>query len=1200
MQNKFSKLALSTMPRICAMAIVASLTLSGCNGTTSEIPDTGPDPDLPSTIVKAGDNEAVIYLLNEEATKSSALKKSAIAQSLHVWNNDECSALDKDKITGFDQWDIGVDASGQDTTGVYWILPLTSQEAEDCINFIIRDGAGGQSTDMKLEFSKITDRQGFVPKDYSTILDNPSDETPISLNGASAHWVDATTLLWDNAKSADKVEIYHSKLVDITFDEARKTITGGTSIILDTGTASEVVKAKFPHLKDYAAFAVPTTTDAKDVLKGQLIAVARDATGEITALTKIQIPGVLDDLYTGSDEEGANADKEKLGAIIDGGQATFSVWAPTAQKVELILSSDASTIESGYPQTMSDADGDGVYKLTPETDVVGKYYRYRVTVYHPTTGNLETFDVTDPYSLSLSKNSKFSQVVDMDDTSLKPSGWDDYQFDAQAKATDAIIYESHIRDFSNSDTTGSAENNGKYLAFTESDRASLKHLQTLKDAGLTYFHLMPTFDIATVNEDPEKRVNLNDTVAKLCELNASAALCNSADKNVTLLSLLESYNPESSDAQALMNDMRALDSFNWGYDPYHYTVPEGSYASDAEGTVRIEEFRQMVKALHDMGLKVVMDVVYNHTNASGNNEKSVLDKVVPGYYHRLNADSGAVEQSTCCDNTASENTMMEKLMVDSLVTWTRDYKIDSFRFDLMGHHMKSNIEKSLIAVQAVNPSSYFYGEGWNYGEVENGKRGENAIQWNMAGTGVGTFSDRLRDAVRGGGPFDSQESLRENKGFANAGADFSDSEKATNLNILTDLVRLGMAGNLKDFMIIDAKDALKRGQDVDYNGQKAGYAEQPQETINYVSKHDNQTLWDNNQYKIAAGTNSADRVRMQNIALSTVLLGQGIPFLHMGSDLLRSKSMQRDSYDSGDWYNRVNFDLESGELNNNWNVGLPRADKDGDNYTVIGEILNDSEAQPSAEQINLAASQFQELLKIRTTSPLFNLETAADVMARVDFQNTGTEQVSGVIVMSIDDGTGLTDLDPNFDAAVVIINATTETQMMPVSNASGFALHDVQLTSADGVVRTASFDEGTFTVPALTTAVFVKAQGEAQGIGLAIVEKDVTKIPTYGETAIFVKGDFNGWADINETSFANSIYSIEVAVTAGVQGFKFADASWSPGTNFGFSDIVVGESSVALFDKDSNIGFTAEEGTYIFTLDGSMDSTNPTVTVAIK
>lgn len=1200
MKNKFSKLVLYTMPRICAMAIVTSLALSGCDDSSSDTPVV---IDLSSSIVKAGDNEVVIYLLNEIATKSASLQKRAIVQTLHVWNNDECSALDEDNITGFDQWDVGVTATGQDTTGIYWVLPLTSQTTDDCINFIIRDGDGGQSADMTLMFSVIADRQGFVSADYSTILDNPTDETPISLTGASAHWIDANTLLWENGKSADQVKIYYSKAVDITFSEDDQTISGGSAITLDSGSASEAVKTKFPHLADYAAFSLPTDIDTKEILKGQLIAVAYDASGEITALTKIQIPGVLDALYTGSDDQDSNADKQALGAVVDSNGVTFSVWAPTAQKVEIMLFSEPGTLATGYPQLMSDEDGDGVYKFAPESDVIGQYYCYRVTVYHPITEKLEIFTVTDPYSLSLSEDSLYSQVVDMNDAAIQPTEWTSYQFDDEAKATDAIIYESHIRDFSNSDTTGNTENNGKYLAFTEADRASMKHLQTLTDAGLTYFHLMPAFDIATVNEDPEKLVNINDSVEKLCALNNNATVCNSADSSHTLLSLLESYDPESSDAQALMNDLRALDSFNWGYDPYHYTVPEGSYASDAQGTVRIKEFRQMVQALHNMGLKVVMDVVYNHTNASGANEKSVLDKVVPGYYHRLNVDSGAVETSTCCDNTASEHTMMEKLMIDSLVTWTRDYKIDSFRFDLMGHHMKANMENALVAVQAINPTTYFYGEGWNYGEVIDGTRGENAIQWNMAGTGIGTFSDRLRDAVRGGGPFDSQKSLRENKGFANAGADFSDSEKTDALNTLTDLVRLGMAGNLKNFLLINATNTLKRGQDMDYNGQKAGYAEQPQETINYVSKHDNQTLWDNNQYKITTGTSSDDRVRMQNIAISTVLLGQGIPFLHMGSDLLRSKSMQRDSYDSGDWYNRVNFDLESSELNNNWNVGLPREDKDGDNYDVIKEVIADSEAQPSAEQINLAAFQFQDLLKIRTSSPLFHLTTAAQVMARVDFKNTGSEQIPGLIVMSIDDGIGLENIDPKNDAVVVLINATTEQQSISIEGATGFTLHTTQsdLDSADAIVRDARFNESTFTIPALTTAVFVKIQGETQGVGLPIIDKDISKVPTYGDTAIYLRGLDNEWGTSNLLNFKNGIYSLEVATTAGTKSIKFADENWNDGTNFGFSNIVVAEDSVVLSEQEGdNIEFSAEDGTYLFTLNGSADADKPTVSVTLK
>ena len=348
--------------------------------------------------------------------------------------------------------------------------------------------------------------------------------------------------------------------------------------------------------------------------------------------------------------------------------------------------------------------------------------------------------------------------------------------------------------------------------------------------------------------------------------------------------------------------------------------------------------------LHQAGIEVLLDVVYNHTNASGQDEKSVLDRIVPGYYHRLN-DKGQVETSTCCQNTASEHNMMEKLMVDSLVTWATEYKIDAFRFDLMGHHMKRNMIKvretldSLsLAEDGVNGAEiYMYGEGWNFGEVADNARGVNATQLNMAGTGIGTFSDRLRDAVRGVGPFDSGEALRRNQGFANGlfydhnAFNSGSSEELEKLLLFSDQIRVGMAGNLADYEFIDHNGDLVTGKDVDYNGQPAGYTQDPQEDITYISKHDNQTLYDNNTYKNPVDTSMADRVRVQNVGLSTVLLGQGVPFMHAGSDLLRSKSFDRDSYNSGDWFNRLDFTYQA----NNYGVGLPVAGKNQDNWVIM-------------------------------------------------------------------------------------------------------------------------------------------------------------------------------------------------------------------------------------------------------------------------
>ncbi len=258
---------------------------------------------------------------------------------------------------------------------------------------------------------------------------------------------------------------------------------------------------------------------------------------------------------------------------------------------------------------------------------------------------------------------------------------------------------------------------------------------------------------------------------------------------------------------------------------------------------------------------------------------------------------------------------------------------------------------------------------------------------------------------------------------------------------------------------------------------------QPSENISYVSKHDNQTLWDNNAYKIASGTSSAERARMQTVALSTVMTGQGIPFIHMGSELLRSKSMERDSYDSGDWYNRVDFTAQD----NNWNKGLPMKHIDGANYDVIKKIIANPETQAEPQHIEDAKLRFFDLMEMRTSSTLFRMNAKQDIMARIDFHNTGVDQIPGVIVQSIDNGIHSgADLDSNYDAIVVMVNATAETQQVSINNAQGFELHPVQQRSTDLVVKDAEFADGTFEVPAMTTAVFVQPRLAARGDGLPV------------------------------------------------------------------------------------------------------------------
>src|SRR5205085_5823588 len=231
----------------------------------------------------------------------------------------------------------------------------------------------------------------------------------------------------------------------------------------------------------------------------------------------------------------------------------------------------------------------------------------------------------DPYSVNLSTNGLYSQIADLGDPALRPAGWDTTVKPALVKPEDIVLYEGHVRDFSAGDATVPAAERGKYLAFTESGSDGMKHLSALATAGLTHMHLLPAFDIATVDEDPANRVDLGDTFDRLCAKNSAvpSAMCTQfAGK--TIAQAMQSFAGDYDQQQAIAGYLRALDSFNWGYDPFHYGAPAGSYASIAEGTAKILEFRSMVKGLNDAGLRVVMDVVYNHTNAAGLSDKSVL------------------------------------------------------------------------------------------------------------------------------------------------------------------------------------------------------------------------------------------------------------------------------------------------------------------------------------------------------------------------------------------------------------------------------------------------------------------------------------------------------------------------------------------------------------------------------------------------
>ena len=474
---------------------------------------------------------------------------------------------------------------------------------------------------------------------------------------------------------------------------------------------------------------------------------------------------------------------------------------------------------------------DGVWRASGEPSWRNATYLYEVTVYVPALDEVVVNAVTDPYSVALTTNSARSVLADLEDPALAPDGWRRLRKPRLAQPEDSTIYELHVRDFSISDETVPPAHRGTYLAFTDRDSDGMRHLRELARSGMNTLHLLPTNDIATIEEDRSAHQE------PPCDLRA--------------------FPPASERQQECVAQVAAGDGFNWGYDPLHYTTPEGSYATDPEGPARTLQFRQAVQGINRAGLRVVVDVVYNHTPAAGQDPKSVLDRIVPGYYQRLDPATGAVETSTCCANTATEHLMMGKLMRDSVLTWARHYKVDGFRFDLMGHQPKAlmvALRRDLDALtrrrDGVDGRRIFlYGEGWNFGEVANDARFVQASQLNMAGTGIATFSDRLRDAVRGGGPFDDDPRIQ---GFASglftdpngSPANGSAAEQRTRLLHYQDLIRLGLAANLRDYTFLDSTGQLVRGADVDYNGQPAGYAADPGETITYVDAHDNETLFD--------------------------------------------------------------------------------------------------------------------------------------------------------------------------------------------------------------------------------------------------------------------------------------------------------------------------------------------------------------------
>lgn len=1185
-------------------------------------------PDFPVPEKIAGPNEAVIYVNVDSDTKLD----SFASYNLHLWQdcgNGWGSSVVDGKGASWaipTTWPNGPGVASKDDGpigvrhdpyyGAYFVIPISATGT--CGNYIIKTpGGAAQTNDLQINIKRDDSdyaRMAWVIVNTDNMRNSRVSALPICINDVctlkrpllsitdvEAHWISPRTIVWNREFAASKkVEIYRSTEGGMSAAEDGSIAGGQLLATLNAGRPlSDAEKALVPHLSSYIAYDLPASISIdtiKSALKDELLILGRydsletNSSGASVSVergraTRIQLPRVLDALYTAASND---ADEAKLGVNYASGVGV-SVWAPAAQNVEL-------RIYSGDPLRLADSKAmqwdanTGIWSYTGSAaELDRKFYRFRVTTYNAQAKKVQRLEVTDPYSISLATNGRYSQFVNLNDADTKPAGWDGHSIPEVVAPEAMTIYEGHVRDFSINDQSTPAAYRGKYMAFTESNSAPVAHLRELVSAGLTHLHLLPSNDSSNIEEDVNAQVNLDSYIFELCQKvpnKASVSVCDGSVSNgATLRGVLEGFDPQSDKARSLIAAIANLDGFNWGYDPQHFNAPEGSYATNPNGIARVKEMRAMNMALHQLGLRVVMDVVYPHTVSSGNQAaNSVFDKVVPGYYYRTNPATGEPETGTGAGpDTATEHRMMGKFVADSVVQWADAYKVDGFRFDQSGYMPKSVLVDAYNAVKAVDADNYFYAEAWTPGGGSSGDRiAERSTQEALAGTGIGTFNDRMRNPLQ-------QMAL----------------VKGDSL----DAVRAGLAGNLKDFMLKTKSGAVIKAATV------GAYNLDPQEAINYVEKHDNETLWDwmHRPGALPADMFLANRVRVDSLTLSVPVLSQGVPFIQMGSDLLRSKSMSPNSYNAGDWFNAVDFTKQS----NNWGVGLPPELRDGVTDDYVKTLFSNPNTKPAAADIAKSSAVFNEFLKIASGSPLFSLQTAGQVMDRLGFHDGGKTQVAGLIVMSIDDGVGTVagtdstaraDLDKAVDAVVVVINGTASAQSPKIKTASGFVLHQVQQASADATVRGASFavdgENGVFTVPAYTTAVFVKPQAGAQGVGLAAnVSIGSSVAVPYGDTALYVRGDVSaaGWdatAANRMTYEGDGIYAAYLNVTAGSHNFKVAEANWS-NPNLGSNQpIAVGGSITLAQGSNDNIAITvATSGTYRFELDASVSTTAPTLKV---
>ncbi len=561
-----------------------------------------------------------------------------------------------------------------DGDGVYTLVddgrsPQGSYEAKVThgLSFDENYGAGGAPDGANIPFTVPAGARTTFSYDVAThvlTVTSSAAESQADLTLQKAHWLERGLLAWDlPAAAADWTFRLHAAPSGGMEVDA-EAVTGGTSYSLTLGALPESVRAEYPHLAAYDGLRPPTSRAIEDVFTGQVAVAAYDDLGRLVDATGVQLPGVLDDVYAGA------ADRE-LGVVWHGRRPDVALWAPTAKLVDLLLTLPGSATEQTVPMRR---DRDGVWTARGNPRWAGAAYAFAVQVYVPATGTVETNVVTDPYSLALTTNSARSLVVNLDDAALAPPGWAGLEKPELAQPEDSAIYELHVRDFSIGDDVRAGGAAGDVQRVHAGGRG--RHAAPVRARGRRSEHRPPA---AGVRPRDGAGVPRRSGDARL------------------RLEALTAADPAGTAQQECIDGRRRSGRVQLGLRPAALHRPGGLVRHEPGRARAHPRVPRMVAALNGAGLRVVMDVVYNHTHAAGQDDQSVLDRIVPGYYQRLSA-TGAVETSTCCANTASEHAMMEKLIVDSVVTWARDYKVDGFRFDLMGHHSRATMERVRAAL----------------------------------------------------------------------------------------------------------------------------------------------------------------------------------------------------------------------------------------------------------------------------------------------------------------------------------------------------------------------------------------------------------------------------------------------------------------------------------------------------------------------